>query len=117
MEGRIARLLRLGTYLAIGLIAIGVVLMLVTGRSPLDVAPALDPVRLVADLVGLRPAGFLWLGLLVVVLTPASRVAVSAIGYARLGDRRMAAIAVLVLIVILTGVLLGTPGLRNSIGV
>lgn len=116
MESRIARLLRLGTYLAIGLIAIGVVLMLVTGRSPLDVAPALDPARLVANLVGLQPAGFLWLGLLVILLTPAARVTVSAIGYARVGDRSMAAIAVLVLIVILTGVLLGTPGLLSSIG-
>lgn len=116
MEGRIARLLRLGTYLAIGLIAIGVVLMLVTGRSPLDVAPALDPARLVADLVGLQPAGFLWLGLIVVLLTPAARVVVSAIGYARIGDRSMAVIAGLVLVVILTGVLLGTPGLLSSIG-
>jgi len=116
MEGRIARLLRLGTYLAIGLIAIGVVLMLVTGRSPLDVAPALDPARLVADLVGLQPAGFLWLGLIVVLLTPATRVVVSAIGYARVGDRPMAVIAGLVLVVILTGVLLGTPGLLSSIG-
>ena len=116
MEGRIARLLRLGTYLAIGLIAIGVVLMLVTGRSPLDVAPALDPARLVADLVGLQPAGFLWLGLIVVLLTPATRVVVSAIGYARIGDRSMAVIAGLVLVVILTGVLLGTPGLLSSIG-
>ena len=116
MEGRIARLLRLGTYLAIGLIAIGVVLMLVTGRSPLDVAPALDPARLVADLVGLQPAGFLWLGLIVVLLTPATRVVVSAIGYARVGDRPMAVIAGLVLVVILTGVLLGTPGLLGSIG-
>lgn len=116
MEGRIARLLRLGTYLAIALIAVGVILMLMTGRSPLDAAPAFDPARLVADLVGLQPAGFLWLGLLVVLLTPAARVAVSAMGYARVGDRSMALIAGLVLIVILTGVLIGTPGLLGSIG-
>lgn len=116
MEGRIARVLRLGTYLAIGLIAIGVILMLLTGRSPLDVAPALDPARLVADLMGLQPASFLWLGLIVVLLTPAARVAVSAMGYARVGDRSMAVIAGLVLIVILTGVLLGTPGLLGSTG-
>ena len=116
MDGRIARLLRFGTYLAVALIAIGVVLMLATGRSPLDVAPAFDPVRLVGDLVGLQPAGFLWLGLVVVLLTPAARVAVSAFGYARVGDQSMALIAGLVLLVILTGVLLGTPGLIGSIG-
>ena len=116
MDGRIARLLRIGTYVAVTLIAIGVVLMLATGRSPLDVAPDFDPVRLIADLVGLQPAGFLWLGLVVVLLTPAARVAVSGLGYARAGDRSMALIAGLVLVVILTGVLIGTPGLLSSIG-
>lgn len=116
MDGRVARLLRLGTYLAVALIAIGVVLMLATGRSPLDIAPAFEPARLIADLVGLQPAGFLWLGLVVVLLTPAARVAVSGLGYARAGDRSMALIAGLVLVVILTGVLIGTPGLLSSIG-
>ena len=116
MDGRIARLLRIGTYVAVALIAIGVVLMLATGRSPLDVAPDFDPARLIADLVGLQPAGFLWLGLIVVLLTPAARVAVSGLGYARIGDRSMALIAGLVLIVILTGVLIGTPGILSSIG-
>ncbi len=116
MDGRIARLLRVGTYVAVTLIAIGVVLMLATGRSPLDVAPDFDPARLIADLVGLQPAGFLWLGLVVVLLTPAARVAVSGLGYARVGDRSMALIAGLVLVVILTGVLIGTPGLLSSIG-
>ena len=116
MDGRIARLLRIGTYVAVTLIAIGVVLMLATGRSPLDVAPDFDPARLIADLVGLQPAGFLWLGLVVVLLTPAARVAVSGLGYARIGDRSMALIAGLVLVVILTGVLIGTPGLLSSIG-
>ena len=116
MDGRIAGLLRFGTYLAVALVAIGVVLMLATGRSPLDAAPAFDPARLLADLVGLQPAGFLWLGLVVVLLTPAARVAVSAVGYARVGDRSMALIASLVLLVILTGILLGTPGLLGRIG-
>ena len=116
MDGRIARLLRIGTYVAVALIAIGVVLMLATGRSPLDVAPDFDPARLIADLVGLQPAGFLWLGLVVVLLTPAARVAVSGLGYARIGDRSMALIAGLVLVVILTGVLIGTPGILSSIG-
>ena len=115
MDGRIARLLRFGTYLAVGLIAIGVILMLATGRSPLDVAPDFDPARLIADIVELQPSGFLWLGLVVVLLTPAARVTVSALGYARIGDRSMALIAGLVLLVILAGVLLGTPGLLDSI--
>lgn len=110
LEGLVARLLRIGTYVAIGLIALGVVLMLATGRSPLDVAPAFALDRLVADLATLQPAGFLWLGLVVVLLTPAARVAVGAVGYAREGDRIMARIAALVLIVIAIGVVLGIQG-------
>ena len=115
LDGRIAQLLRVGTYLAIALIAVGVVLMLATGKSPLDVAQALEPGRLIADLANLQPAGFLWFGIIVVLLTPAARVAISAIAYARAGDRPMALIAVLVLLVIATGVVLGTPDLLAGI--
>ena len=115
LDGRIAQLLRVGTYLAIALIAVGVVLMLATGKSPLDVAQALEPGRLIADLASLQPAGFLWFGIIVVLLTPAARVAISAIAYARAGDRPMALIAVLVLLVIATGVVLGTPDLLAGI--
>lgn len=92
------------------LIVTGVILMLATGRSPLDVAPAIDPARLIGDVLAIRPAGFLWLGLLVVIATPAARVVVSAIGYARDGDREMTAVAVLVLAVIAAGVVLGIQG-------
>jgi len=98
LEGGIARLLQTGTYVAIGLIAVGTVLMLVHGLSPADQAPALDPGRLVGDLLALRPEGFLWLGLLVVLLTPA----------ARGGEREMATVAALILVVVVIGIALGT---------
>lgn len=110
LEGRIAQLLRLGTYSAIGLIGFGVILMLIAGRSPLDVAPALAPERLFDDLRSLQPAGFLWAGVIVLLLTPAARVAVGAVAYARAGDRPMAVIAALVLVVIGIGVSLGIQG-------
>ncbi|MBI2762854.1 MAG: DUF1634 domain-containing protein [Chloroflexi bacterium] len=110
LEGSVARLLRVGTYTAIGLIVVGVALMLATGRSPLDLAPALAPERLFDDLIRLQPAGFLWLGMIVLLLTPAARVALGGIGYARAGDRPMALIAALVLVVITTGVVLGIQG-------
>ena len=108
LEGGIARLLQGGTYLAVALIAIGVVVMLANGLSPYDAAPALDPGRLVADLVGLRPEGFLWLGLLVVLGTPAARVALALVGYARDGEREMTIVAILILVVIVIGIVLGT---------
>ncbi len=109
-EAGVARLLRFGTYAAMVLITIGVILMLTTGRSPLDVAPAFDPGRVVADLLAARPAGFLWFGLLVVLATPGARVVLAAVGYARAGDRAMAAVAILVLAVIAAGVALGIQG-------
>jgi uncharacterized membrane protein len=108
LEGRIARLLQGGTYVAIALIAVGVALMLSSGLSPLDHAPALDLGRLVGDVVALRPEGFLWLGLLVVLATPAARVAVALVGYARDGEREMTIVAILILVVISIGIALGT---------
>lgn len=108
LEGGIARLLQVGTYVAVGLIAVGVVLMLADGLSPQDVAPDLDPGRLVGDLVALRPEGFLWLGLLVVMATPAARVALALFGFARDGEREMMIVSLLILVVIAVGVVLGT---------
>lgn len=110
LETSVARVLKAGTYAGISLVAIGVVLMAVDGRSPLDVAPALDPGRLVDDIVALRPAGFLWLGVLVVLTTPPARVLVALIGYLRRAEREMALVAVLILIVIGLGVVAGTSG-------
>ena len=107
LEGAVARLLRFGTYAAMTLIAIGSVLLLASGRSPLDPAPALDPGRLVADILALRPIGFLWIGLLAVVLTPAARVGLSLVGFARAGEREMALVAALILLVVTAGVIVG----------
>ena len=108
LEGGIARLLQGGTYVAVALITMGVALMLVNGLSPLGAAPRLDPGRLVGDLIALRPEGFLWLGLLVVLGTPAARVGLALVGYARDGEREMTIIAILILIVIVIGIVLGT---------
>jgi uncharacterized membrane protein len=106
LERSIARLLTIGTYVSIGLLAIGVVLMLADGIGPLSGGPAFDATRLVPDLVALRPAGFLWLGLIAAVATPAARVLASLIGYARRGEREMAIVASLILVVIALSVAL-----------
>jgi len=107
LERSVARLLTGGTYLSIGLMAVGVVLMLVDGVSPLAVAPPFDPSTIPADILALRPVGFLWLGLLVILATPLARVAASGIGFAAAGERRMALVAVAILAVIAVGVFLG----------
>lgn len=107
LEIAIARLLTWTTYAVVAVLVVGVVLMLAAGRHPLDPAPALDLTRLPADLVALRPEGFLWLGLVATMLTPAARVVASLVGYLRRTEIVMAAVAAGVLVVIAVGVVAG----------
>ena len=101
VEGWIARVLRAGTLLSVGLLAVGVVLMTLAGWSPLDATwPALDLRRIPADVLALRPEGFLWLGLLTTLSTPLLRVAASVVGFLGAGERRMAGLGTAVLIII-----------------
>jgi uncharacterized membrane protein len=100
LEHRIARLLTIGTYSAVVLLVAGLVLLLAAGISPLSGGPAFDPGRIPGDLAALRPEAFIWLGLIVVVGTPAARVAASLVGYARRGETAMTVVAALILLVI-----------------
>jgi uncharacterized membrane protein len=108
LESSIARVLTIGTYASIALLAVGVALMLAAGIGPLSGGPDFDAGRLVGDLVALRPAGFIWLGLLAVIATPSARVAASLIGYQRRGEGMMTLISGLILIVIAASVVLAT---------
>ena len=108
LERAIARLLSVGTAISIALLVIGLILGAAAGISPLAGGPSFDVGRLLPDLVALRPAGFLWLGLLVLIATPAARVAASLVGYARRGERDMAIVAALILAVIAASVVLAT---------
>lgn len=108
LERSIGRLLSAGSYAAIVLLMIGFALMLIQGIDPLAGGPAFDVRALVGDLLALRPTGFLWVGLIVVLATPASRVVASLIGYRRQGEWRMALVAILILLVILLSVLVAT---------
>lgn len=110
LEATVSRVLKVGTYAGIALVALGVVLMVVDGRSPLDVAPSLDLGRLPADLAALHPSAFLWLGVLLVLATPPARVLTALIGYLRGSEREMAIVAILILVVIALGVVAGTTG-------
>jgi uncharacterized membrane protein len=110
IEASVSLALKVGIYAAVALVGVGVALMVGDGRSPLEVAPGLDPGSLVADLVALRPSAFLWLGVIVVLATPPIRVATALIGYLRDGEREMALVALLILAVIALGVVVGTSG-------
>jgi uncharacterized membrane protein len=100
IERSVARLLTVGTYASIALLGAGVIAMTAAGRSPLDRAPRFDPARLLGDLAALRPEGFLWLGIVLVVATPSARVATSLVGYLRRADTAMAVVSVAILSVI-----------------
>ena len=107
LEVALAHVLQVGTYASVALIAVGAVLLLAGGGSPIGGGPSLDLASLPADLLALRPAGFLWLGILGVIATPALRVARALLGFWRRGERRMVGVSVLVLAVIAVGVIVG----------
>jgi uncharacterized membrane protein len=105
LESVIARMLTLGTRAAVVLVLIGVVLMLAAGVDPLTAA--FGPFSLGAipgDLLALRPEGFIWTGLLVVMAMPVGRVVVSGFGFLAAGDRRLALISLLVVLVLTASV-------------
>ena len=107
LEVALAHVLQLGTYASVALIAAGSLLLLADGGSLLGGGPALVPDRIVPDILALRPAGFLWLGIVGVLATPGLRVLRALIGFWRRGERGMALVALLVLIVVAVGVLAG----------
>jgi uncharacterized membrane protein len=103
-DSTIGRLMIVMTYIAVGLLAVGVVLMVVNGISPLVGGPAFDPTLLVDEIRAGVPTGFLWLGLVVVIATPIVRVAVSSVGFAREGQWRMVAVGLGILSIIAVGI-------------
>lgn len=107
LESTLARVLQVGSYVSIALVAIGVVLLIAGGGSPLDPGPPLKLGTIVADVAAGRPAGFLWLGVLGIVATPGLRVVGALVGFWRGGERRMAGVAVAILAVVALGVFAG----------
>ena len=115
IERTVARLLIVGTYVSLALLVVGVLLMAIAGRSPLD-PPAhdFDPALLVGDILAGRPDGVLWIGLVVLLATPSARVAASIVGYVRSGERAMAWVGLAILAVVGCGVVIGV--LLGSVG-
>jgi uncharacterized membrane protein len=100
LERSIARLLAVGTNASIALLAIGTVLMFARRIDPTAGAPPFDAGLIGDDIVHLRPAGFMVLGLIAVLVTPAARVVAALVSYVRTGERAMAIVAFLILVVI-----------------
>jgi uncharacterized membrane protein len=103
-ESLLGRLLITVTYVAVGLLVVGVLLMIADAISPLSGGPPLHLATLGSQLVALEPEAFLWLGLLTVVAAPIGRVIVAAVAYARDADWLMVGISLGILAVIAVGV-------------
>ena len=113
LESRISRLLVAGTYLAIGLVLVGVVLMLASGVDPLTlVTPPFDLRQIPADIAAGKPEGFLWLGLVAVLALPLGRVIVAGLGFLAARDARLALVSLAVLLVV-TASILAAIGLES----
>ena len=107
LEVAVAHVLQLGTYAAVALVAVGTLLLIAGGHSPLEGGPPLTVDGILGDIAALQPAGFLWLGILGVLATPALRVLRALLGFARRGERGMVGTSVAVLVVIAVGVVVG----------
>ena len=111
LEQTIGVLLGAATLVSVALLAVGAAGMAASGIGPFDrPVPQFDAARLSTDLANLRLAGVLWLGLLAVILTPSLRVVASLAGFAAARERRMAAIAIVVLAIIALSAAVGAGG-------
>jgi uncharacterized membrane protein len=107
LDKSIARILSIGTYAGVALLAAGFLIMVLTGRSPLDSHPPVDVGQLPGDLVAGRLEGAVFLGLLVLIATPSARVVASLVGYLRAGERGMVVVSAAILVVVAAGVVVG----------
>ena len=113
LESRVSRLLVIGTYLAIGIVLVGVVALLASGVDPLALAtPPFDLRQIPADIAAGKPEGFLWLGLVAVLALPLGRVIVAGLGFLAARDTRLALVSLAVLLVV-TGSILAAVGLEG----
>ena len=105
LEAAIGRLLVVGTWTAMGLVLVGVVLMFAAGIDPM--AGGIPPFHLAeipAELVALQPEGFLWAGIVLVILLPIGRVVVAGLAFVAERDWRLALVSFLVLLVVLVSI-------------
>lgn len=95
----VSRTLSIGNVLAIGTIALGVAVGLVSGDA--SVAPGGG---LTAQIGAGKPASIVALGLLLLALTPIAQLLAAVAAFARQGERRYAAISATVLGLLVLGI-------------
>ncbi len=100
------KLLIIGLILSVILILIGLALSLATHQKLPSTVPSLNTVF--AEVFALNPAGFIGLGLLVLIATPIVRVISSVIAFTLERDWKFAGITLIVLITVVISILLGS---------
>lgn len=117
MELWISHVLRTGVMIAAAVIGFGVLLLLIQGPGPGDPssvaqldargsrAISLDPAIIWAGVRDFRAAGVIELGVLLLILTPVTRVGMTAVLFARQHDRIFVVITTVVLVVLVIGLL------------
>ncbi len=112
-EVAVSSVLRIGVALSAAVILFGLALLVL--RGGLDPSAGIDAPRafphtlgdVIAGVAGLEPLAVISLGLLLMILTPVTRVATSILAFAAERDWRYVAISALVLAVLIAGFLLG----------
>jgi uncharacterized membrane protein len=105
LTGALSTLLLVGLLLAVGLMIVGAILAAVRGSGSVDDSSSVG--RLPHLLAGGDPTGFLELGLLVLLVTPAARVVALLAFYARRRQWLFAGISLVVIIVLALSAYLG----------
>ena len=97
----VALVLLFGMLLSIVLMLVGVIMLLASQNH--QAIKLLSPIRAITETIKLNPAGWLSLGLLVLVLTPVARVLIAIFSFAWIRDWKYVLISTVVLIAMLTG--------------
>ena len=113
VEAAVSIVLRAGVLLSASIICLGLTLLVIKGvfANEMRIDAAIPYPRslatLYSGLLALDPASIISLGLLTLIATPFTRVAVSIVAFAVERDWRYVAITALVLAILVTGIIMG----------
>lgn len=111
IEVVIARCLQIGVGLSAAIIFIGFMMFLITGKSgyPGSTYPT-NLTEVLRGVILLKPYAIILMGLLILILTPVFRVAVSIFAFLKEKDYMYVGITSVVLIILIIGFMLGKAG-------
>jgi len=101
----IVHVLRGGVLLSVGVLLAGLAIAAIEARG--FPSRVLEPEQLLEPLARLRPQALLSLGILILILTPVVRVALSLVGFLKERDRTYVALTAIVLLNLTTAFLIG----------